>query len=218
MARRNSQCACQHDSEVSTDCCATDRSAWWMLLSHHPPCDLDRTWVVFGVNVCVRCLGMGLAFIVTVIMSSILSVAYGPWIMVLCLSAMAPAGIDFSLGELFAAYPRSNLLRFVTGVVFGAGGGVCVYWLFSKGRILPVVLFLCLAVLMQFVIALAFRVGGHLEEYVAKYEDAVWHGGRCPLPNDKIENHGTSQRISWEQSGRVRICGDRPRETLVKYL
>ena len=170
MAQPNSdtQRECAH--ALST---GKTHQAWRMLLSHHPPCDLDRTWPIFGVNVCVRCFGMFVSFCVSLILSFKIAIPCDVLSIVLSISAMLPAGIDFTLGELILSYPRSNGLRFATGSVFGVGVGVCVSWCYSEGYCTPLLLFMVFSFIMQLVIALLFRLCGHLEEYASKYEDAV---------------------------------------------
>lgn len=180
MVRPSSRCDCKHDSTAhDANYGVGGSSAWWMLLSHHPPCDLNRTWRVFGVYVCVRCLGMAVACLVALAVSAAFPVKCCPWTIVSCVATMLPAGIDFMLGELLVAYPSSNALRFATGLVFGFGCGICIAWCFTAGQWIPIALFVSFALLMQFVIAFAFRACGHLEEYVAKYEEACYGNDSC---------------------------------------
>ncbi|MBO4288332.1 MAG: DUF2085 domain-containing protein [Kiritimatiellae bacterium] len=98
----------------------------------------------------------------------------------LCLLLMLPAGIDFTMEELLAAYPASNVSRFVTGFLFGMGGGICLVWLFLHGKWGPILFFIGGAIVMQFVIALIFRRLGHLESYLEKYESAVGINPKYP--------------------------------------
>ena len=143
------------------------------MLSHHPPCDLDRTWSIFGVNICVRCFGMVVSFCMSIILMTKFDVSCDGWKIFLCVIAMLPAGIDFTLGELVLSYPRSNMLRFITGSIFGVGIGVSVSWWYTEDCWMPMALFVAFAFIMQIVIALLFYMCGHLDEYVLKYENAV---------------------------------------------
>lgn len=180
MAQHSRKCCHTEDFSQSNHDCA-ESSAWWMLLSHHPPCDLDRTWNLFGVNVCVRCLGMAICFFASFFISFYFKIDCDVVMAVICIIAMVPAGIDFTLGELNHSYPSSNFLRFLTGGVFGVGAGVCVSWCFTVGELWPTILFIGTALFMQLIIAFIFRAYGHLEEYAAKYEDAVARGSGCDL-------------------------------------
>lgn len=147
-------------------------STWWMLLSHHAPCDLDRTWPMFGVRVCVRCLAMALAFpcgiaiVWAFAIQSTLPHSLFAW------ALMLPAGIDFMAGELCNGYPRTNAFRFLSGLAFGLGVGMTLGWWVFAGTATPFAAFVILAVLMEFAIAFVFHFTGHLEGYIAKYEAA----------------------------------------------
>lgn len=176
--------SCHKNSAQSKQCGCGESSVWWMLLSHHPPCDMDRTWKIFGVNVCVRCLGMALFFLAALLASVFLRVDSVVAVIISTI-AMIPAGIDFSLGELSRSYPRSNIKRFYTGALFGSGAGVCVSWCFTKGQWWPTLLFIGTALLMQLIIAFVFFAKGHLDGYLEKYEAAVNGIGVQHMEEDK---------------------------------
>lgn len=116
---------------------------------------------------------MATAACLMLLVGCFVDVPYGwKWVLI-CLLSISPAGIDFALEELSAAYPCSNAFRFVTGFLFGAGGGVCLVWLFHYGKWMPTLSFVCVAVSMQFVIAMMFLKFGHLDDYLSKYERAL---------------------------------------------
>lgn len=125
------------------------------------------------MDICVRCLGMAVTGLVALALTLKFPVECSVWKVALCLAAMIPAGIDFVLEELVAAYPQSNALRFVTGCIFGAGGGLCLSWWIGAGAWMPTAIFFVFALAMQLAIAFVFRWCGHLEHYIAKYEDAI---------------------------------------------
>lgn len=148
-------------------------AGWRMLLSHHAPCDYDRTWSLGGVRVCARCLAVvvfAIAAFVTLAVFRREPTPIWQWLSVL---AILPAWIDFSAGELLSCYPRTNLFRFLTGAVFGAGLGTCLGWCCFSGVWLPLVFFCVGTVLIELAVAFLFYFCGHLEEYIEKYEDAV---------------------------------------------
>ena len=160
----------KHEADVN---CSHKHSAWRMVLSHHPPCDLNRTWYLFGVNVCVRCLGMLIASILMVIFGLLFEIPYGVLGMTCCVLSILPAGIDFTFEELYWKYTGTNVIRFLTGMLFGSGGGMCIVWLWLESRVSPIVIFICASIAMQFIIAFLFMRKGHLERYLAKYENAL---------------------------------------------
>lgn len=173
LAPRSNHSCCYSVAAPSSDNDITERSIWWMLLSHHPPCDLDRTWKLLGVDVCVRCLGMVLLFVATLVLAIAFRVPCTPLAVALCISAILPAGCDFTFEELVLSYPSSNWLRFSTGCIFGLGAGCIVSWVVTEGNWLPAVIFVVSALIMQLIIAFVFRVCGHLDSYIMKYEEAV---------------------------------------------
>lgn len=146
---------------------------WWMLLSHHAPCDLDRTWSLCGVHICVRCLAVVLAIVVTVVFKSeavAISQTLGRWFVFLF---GIPAWVDFSIGELWSSYPRTNVFRFLTGLLFGLGAGCCWIWGDDTGDWIPMLCFVGLFLSGEFLVAFLFFFCGHLEDYLGKYEKAV---------------------------------------------
>lgn len=162
----------RHSNCLSHASVGASRSTWRMLLSHHAPCDLDRTWSLFGVRVCVRCLAMALACgcSLAVMAGDLLPPTWSH--VALACALMIPAGVDFAFGELWCNYPRTNLFRFLSGFSFGVGWGVTLGWWIFAGIAAPLVLFVALSVLMEFTLAGVFYLVGHLEAYIAKYENA----------------------------------------------
>ena len=144
-----------------------------MFVSHHAPCDYDRTLSLFGLRVCVRCLGM---------LGGVLA---GCWINVTwfgvtntCLVAMGlgltlPAAFDFAAHELNKKYRSTNFRRFVTGGMFGVVVGVCLA-LAWQGIRWPLFCLLAYLALLEIAIAGLFRICGHLDSYIARYEAALY--------------------------------------------
>ena len=142
-------------------------------MSHHAPCDLNRTWKIFGVHVCVRCLAMAIAGGVTLLVGLVVGFPIQPFVIVTSILLILPSGVDFTLEELWSSYPASNFMRFVTGAIFGVGGGVCLAWWIDDGSALPFIAFVVASVAMQFAIAYIFQRRGHLERYLSRYEEAI---------------------------------------------
>lgn len=144
-----------------------------MLLSHHAPCDLGRTWPIFGVRVCVRCFAVVLFAIAALVFKAEAVSAVSPvgrWSVLLL---TFPAWIDFSLGELWRAYPKTNLFRFLTGAIFGIGLGCCLAFGIEAGDWLPLLGFAVVTMAGELAVAFVFFFCGHLEFYLEKYEEAV---------------------------------------------
>ena len=147
---------------------------WEMLLSHHAPCDYDRTWRLGSLRICTRCTGMLLGFIAG-LGSTFFLPQIGVWqTAFLCMFLMLPAGFDFACHELFKAYRSHDSIRFCTGVIFGWPIGLLLRLCFYYGVVMPFVTILIFAAVMQVVIGFVFLFRGHLEGYLAKYELAVF--------------------------------------------
>lgn len=158
---------------VSAEMHGDQRSVWWMLLSHHAPGDLGRTWSVFGVRVCVRCLALAMFAIAVLFFKSAVAAAFSPCGRWGVLLLTIPAWFDFSLGELWRTYPRTNLFRFLSGALFGCGLGCCLAFGLDAGDWLPLLGFAVVTALEELAVAFLFFFCGHLESYLEKYEDAV---------------------------------------------
>ena len=99
------------------------RIRWEMLLSHHAECDYDRTCLIFGIRVCSRCMGiLAGSFFGAFFAKYFTNVSYLQ--NCACFAGlMLPAGIDFTVHELVTKYKSSNLIRFISGFIFGIALG-----------------------------------------------------------------------------------------------
>lgn len=148
---------------------------WEMLVSHHPPCDYDRTFILGRVRVCTRCfavmLGALCAFFTKLfIFSSSMS---GIWV---AFALPLPASLDFTAHEL-AIYRSNNIIRFLSGSLLGVPVGLAVHAV-VMGSILFAILTVFWFVGIAFSVAFLFRRTGHIDVYISKYERAVRKTGR----------------------------------------
>lgn len=148
-------------------------AGWRMLLSHHAPCDYDRTWAIGGFRVCVRCLAVFACAVLAFAGQVFFCWDVTPFRQWLCVLMIIPAWVDFSAGELLPFYPKTNSFRFLTGAVFGTGLGICLGWGCLLGAWRPLFFFCMGTVLLELAVAFLFYCCGHLEDYLAKYEEAV---------------------------------------------
>ena len=146
---------------------------WSMLLSHHAPCDYDRTWKVGGMRVCVRCLGMFLGAVTGFLGGSYIPLRGFVMPTIMTLALVAPAAIDFSAHELHKRYKSNNARRFLTGVLFGISAGRVIVAAYC-GKWIPLLLFVALCALIEITIAILFFRQGHMDTYLARYEEGVW--------------------------------------------
>lgn len=154
---------------------------WSMLLSHHPPSDLDRTFRVGGIHICTRCFGvlLGAATFATLqIRACNLASIIPAWLsMLLPLVAVA----DFAAHEL-GWWPSNNGKRLISGALLGTTVGSGVFSLLMGLTLLGVSLLAWLAAL-AFGVAFALRIAGRLQRYVERYESGV-REERRDMPRD----------------------------------
>lgn len=149
------------------------RIRWSMLVSHHAPCDYDRTIHILGLRVCTRCLGMVAGCLPGWLLSQA-CIGFGyKWCLIGSLAMTLPAAYDFSANELSRNYRSTNLRRFVTGLTFGFVVGTCLASVWS-GNAWPFLGLLAYLALMQVVIVKLFQIHGHCDAYLERYSSAVY--------------------------------------------
>lgn len=141
-------------------------------MSHHAPCDYDRTISLFGLRVCVRCLGMLVGALIGYSIDLNVYCIPDAKIIAACIGLMLPAAFDFAGHELISKYQSTNIRRFATGGMFGLPVGIAIECALN-GWYMPTLYLLVFLVLMQLVIASLFRFNGKLESYVEKYARAA---------------------------------------------
>ena len=149
------------------------RIRWSMLVSHHAPCDYDRTLSLFRHRVCVRCLGMFGGLLFGCYINLVCNEIPSAWLVTVGLCLTLPAAFDFTAHELIKKYRSTNFRRFITGGMFGVAVGACLAHAW-QGERWPLLFLLAYLALLELVIAGLFRVYGHLDSYVARYTAAVY--------------------------------------------
>lgn len=189
MKEQHCNCSCN-----TKDSCADKKKKikWEMLLSHHAPCDHYRTWEIGNLHICTRCAGMLLGFTAGLISACYLPLIHIWLLTLLCAVFMLPAAFDFVCHELFSSYRSHNSIRFGTGVIFGFPIGVLIWSCFHHGVVMPFLVISVYAAVMEIVIAFLFFFRGHLEEYLAKYELAVFGEEMIFHHHDHCDDHDCS--------------------------
>ncbi len=170
------ECAYKHVSRIR----------WSMLVSHHAPCDYDRTMTLFRIRVCVRCLGMLGGALAGYCINPAGIEVHNTWLVTGSIALALPAAFDFTAHELIKQYRSSNFRRFITGCLFGIGVGACLATAWQGSR-WPLFCLLAYLALMQVVIAGLFRISGHLDSYVARYEAALFKSGTAFTESEKLK-------------------------------
>ncbi|MFA6002138.1 MAG: DUF2085 domain-containing protein [Thermoleophilia bacterium] len=141
---------------------------WGMLLSHHSPCDYDRTFSISSLRICTRCFGV----LIGIIGGVALTLRVVPeYLLIFSLVLPLPAVMDFMLNEL-QMVKGNNGRRLVTGIMLGIAVGFDLYAVTDIGLLQGFAQLAWLVVLEFFVVAVLLRTG-FLDEYVSRYEKGV---------------------------------------------
>lgn len=147
-----------------------------MLLSHHPPCQYDRTIKILNFRICSRCTGLllGIAVSITIGLSyKILDTSFNTNQLILILVLFPiPAVINFTLHQIGFSKNR-NIYRIITGVPLGIPLGISFVHLL-KGSIYFALLTFIWYIFLEIVVVLILKKYNKLEEFIAEYEDGVY--------------------------------------------
>ena len=147
------------------------RIRWEMLLSHHPPCDRDRTFGIGRFRICTRCFGVLLGLLIALGLRLAWLPDVFPSLWLLLFALPVPAFLDFTAHE--SGWWRStNLRRLITGLLFGFGAGVVVEG-FVEGFFWHGLAVTAWIAALQLVVAALLRANGRLEPLLIRYEEAV---------------------------------------------
>lgn len=142
-----------------------------MLISHHAPSDRCRTVGVGSIRICTRCLGV-LIGILIFIYAGFSGMPYPRIVAVWAPFVLpVPAALDFLNHEL-RRRASNTFKRISTGFMLGISisimGQNCYSgdWLLGPAQ-------LTMLFTIEFAVALVLKLSGRLEEYVARYENAV---------------------------------------------
>lgn len=142
-----------------------------MVLSHHPPCQYNRTLRIFNVRVCVRCTGIASGVLFALLICHYFPVPFIAGIITGFILPL-PAILNFTLNEL--GITRNNTFkRMVTGIMMGLSLGIAFLSLLSEHWLSGLMMILWI-LLLEFAVALTLHRAGILEKFVKEYEDAVY--------------------------------------------
>lgn len=141
---------------------------WGMLLSHHSPCDYDRTFSISGLRICTRCFGVLLGIIGGVALTLRVVPEH---LLFFSLVLPLPAVMDFTLNEL-QMMKGNNGMRLVTGIMLGIAVGFDLYAVTNISLLQGSAQLAWLVFIEFFVVTVLLRTG-FLDEYVSRYEKGV---------------------------------------------
>lgn len=166
-------------------------------MSHHAPCDYDRTLTLFGVRICTRCLGMSGGLLAGCYTRQVFVDISDVWLFIGGLCLTLPAAFDFAAHELIKTYRSTNPRRFITGGFFGFAVGLCLARMW-QGAGWPLICLLVYIVFLEFVVAGLFWAHGHLDSYIERYVAAVYINENDPSARYL---NGMDSRYLWLTDG-----------------
>ncbi len=164
-------------------------------MSHHPPCQYDRTFALFGGRICARCAGvivglpLGLAAIQ--MLPGMFLESNGSLLLV-ALATIA-LGVEIFVRNEVGQRQSGNVERVLFGMVMGAALVISV-----QSGIMLLLGLLAEVVAGQFYAALRMRKLGVLDRFITEYlegaiveHDRAFHSGRAFTLSCKCESHQT---------------------------
>nr|MBN2277469.1 DUF2085 domain-containing protein [candidate division Zixibacteria bacterium] len=142
-----------------------------MLVSHHPPCDYDRTFRVGRVRICVRCFGILIGIVMILIWSLPREPMEALGILMAAVLLPLPAVFDFTFHELNRSR-SNNFRRLMTGILMGLALGLIIRIILDISVFAGINLILYIF-LLEFGVAVILNRSGRLEELIRRYEQAV---------------------------------------------
>lgn len=138
---------------------------WSMLLSHHPPSQYCRTYKIFGIRLCARCLGIPIGILI----GFILNPSMFWWILIVL---PLPTFINFLIQELqwIKSY---NLWKTILTIPLG----VYLYILLEsliKLDLSTFIFMLLYIIIIEFIIAHILNKNNKLDQLIKEYEVGVY--------------------------------------------
>ena len=147
-----------------------------MLVSHHPPCQFDRTFKIFNIRFCVRCTAIFLGILFYVFLLSYIALPKN-FDLLIGFILPIPAILNFMLNELKFLI-NSNLKRLITGLLLGISIGILIKG-FLKGDLILGFAILTWIIILEFIVVLILNKAKVLDKFIKEYENAVKKLGFC---------------------------------------
>ena len=144
---------------------------WGMLVSHHPPCQFDRTFKILNIRFCVRCTAILLGILFYVFLLSYIALPES-FNLLIGFILPIPAILNFILNEL-GFLINSNLKRLITGLLLGISIGILIKG-FLKGDLILGFAILTWIIILEFIVVLILNKAKVLDKFIKEYENAVY--------------------------------------------
>jgi uncharacterized membrane protein len=144
---------------------------WGMVISHHPPCQFNRTFRIGKLRFCTRCTAIVSGILLVVLSMNFLTLSCN-YLFIATLFLPLPAIFNFTLNEL-GIRKNNNFKRAATGFLMGMSIGISL-WLLAHQLILMGFLSFLWVVVLEFAVAFFLHKKGVLEPFIAQYERAIY--------------------------------------------
>ena len=152
-------------------------SVFYLMTSHHPPCQLNRTWEVnvfsHKIYICTRCFGQYLGIFLSLLFlltSDFVLKGTLREFLLLCILPF-PVIIDW-LSQTLGFRESSNVIRIISGFIFGINLGILIHFFLNGITLMFITLMVIYVVYAGFVIVLLRRYDV-LGAYMEPYEDFI---------------------------------------------
>jgi len=149
----------------------TKKINWGMLISHHPPCQYDRTYCFLGIRCCSRCTGIIIGIISSIIFISFVAIDFTV-ILITVVVLPLPAIANFTLNEL-GKTKNNNIKRILTGFLLGITIGFALDYLIC-GNYLYGILIIFWIFFLEIIVTIILHKANILEYFIKQYEDGVY--------------------------------------------
>lgn len=144
---------------------------WGMLISHHPPCQYDRTFCFFHVRFCARCTGIIVGIACSIIFIQTCHIEF-KWILISAILLPFPAIINFTFCEL-GKFKNNNYMRITTGILLGFPIVFSIHNLLIGNYFWGLMIFIWIF-LLEISVAIILHRAKILEKFFKQYEEGIY--------------------------------------------
>jgi len=142
---------------------------WGMLISHHPPCQYNRTISLGKYRFCARCTGVISGVVISFSFYSLLEINL---LLLLSFLLPLPAVFNFTLYEI-DCINSNNFYRIITGLLLGITIGWAILNLLTD-KIEYSILILIWIIILEIVVTVVLYKAKVLEEFFSQYENGLF--------------------------------------------
>ncbi|MEW6196869.1 MAG: DUF2085 domain-containing protein [Bacteroidota bacterium] len=142
---------------------------WGMLISHHPPCQYNRTISLGKYRFCARCTGIMIGIIISFLFYSGIDINL---LLLLSFLLPLPAVFNFTLYEI-GFINNNNFYRIITGLLLGISIGWAILNLLTN-KIEYAFFSLLWIMILEIIVTIILHRAKVLEKFFAQYENGLF--------------------------------------------